>query len=64
MKIRQVAYENAPPYVRFFTKMKLCQAVPHENTPEKRERGNLYLAVKIITSFFPTMSPPGCNKEI
>ena len=39
------------PLYRFFTEMRLCQVAAHQNTPEKRESGNQYLAHTVITFF-------------
>ena len=43
---------ECPPLCEIFTKMRLCQTGSHRNTPEKREEGNLHLAIKVMT-FFP-----------
>ena len=52
-----------PPLFEIFTKMRLCQTGSHQNTPEKREEGNLYLAVKVMT-FFPLAVPPWAHQEV
>ena len=41
--------------------MSLCQVVWDQNTLEKRERGNYYLAVGVMTFFLlaVTLAPPG-----
>ena len=57
------AIRECTPLCEIFTKMRVCQAVSNQNTPEKRERGNLHLAVKVMT-FFLLAVPPWAHQGV
>ena len=63
MKIRKVAYVNAPPYIGYLAKMRLCQVALDQNTPGKREKGNYYQAERVMT-FFPLAFTPWAHQGV